>query len=478
MTFSDCLAMSPMIVLALTAIFDLLLIAVKRNHLAVAACTLTGFGVAFACLWVAAPEAPRQITALLLIDSYSLFYSGFLVAAAAAVVLFSFSYLQDRMEHREEFYALIVLATLGTVVLTASRHFASLFLGIEILSVSLYALVSYLREERLPLEAGVKYLVLAATSSAFLLFGLALLYAESGSMDLATISQVLMEPARGAGVGIELAGIVLILTGLGFKLAAVPFHLWTPDVYEGAPLPVTSFVASVSKGGVFAVLLRWFHGVSGHPGSPAWWAFVIMAVASMLFGNLLALQQNNVKRILAYSSIGNMGYLLVAFLSAGTFGVEAATYYLVAYAVTIVGAFGVLTVLVGAGQENCEIEDLRGLFWTRPVIAGVLSVMLLSLAGIPLTAGFLGKFFVVSAAASTPLWIPILVLVLSSTIGMYYYLRVLVSVFSTGGAPSPRERRIPREAFVSLAALVLLIFILGVYPSPLWKLIQSFSHIG
>jgi NADH-quinone oxidoreductase subunit N len=283
----------------------------------------------------------------------------------------------------------------------------------------------------------------------------------------------------GGHAGIEIAGIVLVLTGFGFKLAAVPFHLWTPDVYQGSPLPVTAFIASVSKGGVFAVLLRWFHSVASAPDSPAWWAFVTMAVASMLVGNLLALQQNNVKRLLAYSSIGNMGYLLLAFLSIGPFGVEAGTYYLIAYAVTIVGAFGALTVISEGPQERCELDDLRGLFWARPVLSAILAVMLLSLAGIPLTAGFLGKFYLVSAAASTPLWIPILVLVISSTIGMYYYLRVLVAIFTTGGGEEyTNHGRVPAQALVSLSVLIALIFVLGVYPSPLWKLIQNISHIG
>jgi NADH-quinone oxidoreductase subunit N len=477
MNSSDAIALLPMIVPSFAAILILVLIAIKRNHALVASCAVTGLAASFASLWVAATVIPRSVTALLIIDSYSLFYSGFLIAIAVLVVLLAFSYFQRRQEHREEFYALILLATVGTIVLTASRHFASLFLGIEILSVSLYALVSYLREGKLALEAGIKYLVLAATSSAFLLFGLALLYAETGSMDLATISYTLMKPAAGAAAEIELAGIVFILTGMGFKLAAVPFHLWTPDVYEGASLPVTAFIASVSKGGVFAVLLRWFHSVSGHPGSPAWWAFVVMSIASMLFGNLLALQQNNIKRILAYSSIANMGYLLLAFLCAGAFGLQAATYYLLAYAITIVGAFGLLIALCEGDNDDYELDALRGMFWRRPILAGVFAVALLSLAGIPLTAGFLGKFYIVAAATVTPLWIPVLVLVVSSTIGVYYYLRMLVPMFGTAEEPPPaRRERVPVHAIISLAALTALIFVLGVYPSPLWRMIQTISN--
>jgi NADH-quinone oxidoreductase subunit N len=476
MTAADVIALSPLIVLTLAVVLLLLVIAIQRNHRAAAACTLAGLAASFVSLRFASTAAPRQVTALLVVDDYSLFYSGFLIVAAAAVVLLAFSYIENRNEHKEEFYLLILLATLGTVVLASSRHFVSLFLGIEILSVSLYALAGYLRAEPLRLEAGVKYLILAATSSAFLLFGMALLYSETGSMDLVALSRVLMESAPGTQAGVELAGVALLATGIGFKLAAVPFHLWTPDVYEGAPLPVTAFIASVSKGGVFALLLRWFHSVSMHAGSPAWWAFATMAVASMLAGNLLALQQNNVKRLLAYSSIGHMGYLLVAFLAAGPFAVQAATYYLIAYATTIVAAFGVLTLLSANEEECCQLEHLKGLYWTRPVLAGAFAAILLSLAGIPLTAGFLGKFYVVSAAVSSALWIPIFVLVVSSTIGIYYYLRVLVALFSAAGEMStPEKFQTPRGAMFSLAALVILIFILGVYPAPLWNLIQGIS---
>jgi NADH-quinone oxidoreductase subunit N len=477
MNSSDVIALLPMILPSCTAILILLLIAIKRNHTLAASCAVAGLAASLASLWAAVTVIPRSVTALLVVDSYSLFYSGFLIVTAALVVVLSFSYFQRRREHREEFYALILLATVGTIVLTASRHFASLFLGIEILSVSLYALVSYLREGKLALEAGIKYLVLAATSSAFLLFGLALLYAETGSMDLATVSYILMKPMSGTAVEIELAGLIFIVTGIGFKLAAVPFHLWTPDVYEGAPLPVTAFIASVSKGGVFAVLLRWFHSVSGHPGSPLWWTFVVMSIASMLLGNLLALQQNNIKRILACSSIANMGYLLLAFLCAGTFGLQAATYYLVAYAITIVGAFGLLICLCEGEADDYDLDALRGMFWRRPVVAGAFSVALLSLAGIPLTAGFLGKFYIVAAATVTPLWIPILILVISSTIGVYYYLRVLVPMFGMAEElPSGRGEGVPVHAIVSLAVLTALIFVLGVYPSPLWRLIQTISN--
>ena len=478
MTASDLAALSPLIFLSAAALVVMLLIAVRRNHRAAAVGALLGLAASFASLRWAATVTPRQVTALLLIDGYALFYSGVLLALAAAIVLLAFSYLERQTGHQEEFYCLLLLATAGGLVLVSSSHLTSLFLGFEILSVSLYALIAYLHLKRLPLEAGVKYLVLAATSSAFLLFGMALLYSETGSMQLATLARWYMgapsPPMGPAGW----AGTVLMLTGIGFKLAVVPFHLWTPDVYQGAPLPSTALIATISKGSVFAMLLRWFHPAGSLTGTPVWWAFVIMAAASMLAGNLLALRQDNVKRLLAYSSIAHMGYLLVAFVAAGPLAVQAATYYLLAYVVTILGAFGVMSVLSSGDEEGCEMEDYRGLFWQRPVLASVFAAMLLSLAGIPLTAGFLGKFYVMAAGASSALWLLLLVLVVSSTIGLYYYLRVLVVLFSS--LPEHQVKMLPRASMpagagFSLAALVILLFAFGLYPAPLSDLIRSIS---
>jgi NADH-quinone oxidoreductase subunit N len=479
MTASDLIALSPLIVLSLTAVGVMLLIAIHRDHRLAVLFAFLGLAAALASLRFAAMVTPRRVTGLLLIDSYALFYSGVLIASTAAILPLAYTYLKRQREHREEFYCLVLLATSGGVVLVSSCHLASLFLGIEILSVSLYALIAYLRLRRLPLEAGMKYLVLAATSSAFLLFGMALLYSETGSMELSSLAKLYMG-AAGPGLGTAgWAGTVLMLTGIGFKLAVAPFHLWTPDVYQGAPLPVTAFVASVSKGSVFALLLRWFHGADPAVTTPVWWAFATMAIASMLAGNLLALQQENVKRLLAYSSIAHMGYLLVAFLAAGPLGIQAATYYLLAYLVTILGAFGVMTVLSRGEDEECELKDYRGLFWQRPVIAGAFAAMMLSLAGIPLTAGFLGKFYVIAAGTSSALWVLIFVLIVSSTIGVYYYLRVIVALFSSpaeeSGREAPARLRAPLGASFSLTALVILLFVLGLYPAPLWDLIRSIS---
>jgi NADH-quinone oxidoreductase subunit N len=392
-----------------------------------------------------------------------------LLCATVFVILFSYDYLKQRREHCEEFYLLILLATTGAMVLVASRNFISLFLGLELLSISLYALISYIRSVTISIEAGIKYLVLAASSSSVLLFGLALIYAESGSMDLAQFATALDRTATFPLV----AGLMLVLTGVGFKLAVVPFHLWTPDVYEGAPLPVTAFIATISKGGMFALILRWFHlhdaALSGTTGL----VLSIIAIASMLTGNLLAMTQTNVKRILAYSSIAHMGYALVALLAGGALGASAATYYLAAYFTTILGAFGVMTILSSSHHEAASIDDYRGLFWRRPFLAAAFTAMLLSLAGIPLTAGFLGKFYVMTAGASQSQWALLFTLVVSSTIGLFYYLRILTAMYAQPRDTAPAEPLLPLPATVALAVLTGLVFLLGLYPTPLWNAIVS-----
>ena len=479
MNAADFVALLPLIMISATAVVVMIAIAIRRNHRVAVAISLVGVAAALASLWLAATAAPRQITSLLVLDSYSRLYMAILLGAAGFVFLFAYDYLKRRQERPEEFYLLVLLATTGAMVLVVSRNFASFFLGLELLSVALYSLIAYVRTESASIEAGIKYLILAASSSSILLFGLALIYAGSGSMELSQFAAVVTHTS-GPSSTFLLIGLMLVLTGIGFKLAVVPFQLWTPDVYEGAPLPVTAFIATVSKAGVFAFLLRWFHvhdvGVAGAPGL----VLTIISIASMLTGNLLALSQTNIKRILAFSSIAHMGYLLVALLAGGSLGAPAATYYLIAYAATILGAFGLMTVLSGPRYEAASIDDYRGLFWKRPLVAGAFTTTLLSLAGIPITAGFLGKFYVIAAGASQSRWVLLITLVASSTIGLFYYLRIIIAMYSQPEDPGleaeSSTRPLPLPATLALAALTGLIFLLGVYPAPLWDAILAVTR--
>jgi NADH-quinone oxidoreductase subunit N len=464
------LSLLPLILIAGAAIVVMLGIACKRNHALAAGLTLAGLTAAFISVFAIAPLAPRQVTALLLVDGYALFYIGVIIASAAAVAVLSYPYFENHDGHREELYLLLLLATLGCAVLVASSHFVSLVLGLEILSISLYAMVGYLKDQKLALEAGIKYLILASASAAFLLFGMALIYADTGTMEFSRIRDLSLS---GSGFALLLPGIALTVTGIGFKLGVVPFHLWTPDVYQGAPAPAAAFVATASKTAMVAMLLRYFYVSGALQYRGVFLVFSIIAIASMCAGNLLALQQTNVKRILAYSSIAHFGYVLVAFLAGGTKAIDAVSFYLVAYTVTTLVAFGVVTVLSSSEHDAGDLEDYRGLFWRRPVIASVFTAALLSLAGIPATMGFLGKFFVVAAGAAAAAWPLIIILVVTSVAGLFYYLRIVVTLYA-----APPEHTAPIQMVSRSGALILVVFAivliwLGVYPTPLLNLIRT-----
>lgn len=472
MSTVDLLALSPLVALSLAGVMIMLMIALRRSHALIAAAAFCACLITLCTLPVVERMAPRIVTPLLIFDGYAVVYIGMLMVATAMIIPLSYGYFTLRnAEHEqcEEFYVLLLLATLGALVLVTAAHAASLFLGFEILGVSLYSLIGYLRLHRHPLEAAVKYAVLSASASAFLLLGLAMLFFATGTMEFRTM-------AAGHDVRdstVWLAGLVLIVVGLGFKLGLVPFHLWIPDVYEGAPAPVTAYVATVSKGAVVALLLRLIDQLGVFDLQKVMLLFGALAAGSMTAGNVLALFQNNVKRLLAYSSIAHFGYLLVALLAGGAFAAEAVTMYLAAYFITTLGAFGVVAALSDGSGEADSFERYRGLFWSNRWLSGTFTLMLLSLAGIPVTAGFIGKFYAIAGGVSARLWPLVILLVLNSVIGVYYYLRLVVTMFDSH-ALSEREAfrraytmsRLGWAARAPLGIVLLLLLLFGLYPQP------------
>lgn len=483
MTSIDLLALSPILVLGVLCIMTMLAIAIRRDHAAIALISGASCLLTLATLPVAAAAAPHAATALLMIDGYALFYMGLLLTATVVIMALSFGYLNlhfEKHEEFEEYYLLLLLATLGGLVLVAAVHFVSFFLGLELIGVSLYSLIGYLRAQRGPLEAALKYLILSGSASAFLLFGMALMYFQTGSMAFHDIGVRLM--AGPQTPPLWLAGFLLTLVGVGFKLGLVPFHLWIPDVYQGAPAPITAYVATVSKGAVFALLLRFVGDVHVLQLGSLGLLFGWLAAASMFAGNLLALLQTNVKRLLAYSSIAHFGYLMVALLAGGPLAAEAVTFYLVAYFVTTLGVFGIVTVFSKEARDADAMEDYRGLFWSHPWLAGTFMLMLLSLAGIPLTAGFVGKFYAITAGVDARLWLLVLLLVLNSAISVYYYLRLILMMFeepvrlARGTAmwqPLGVGAGNRWTIVLSLGFVTVLLLWLGVYPDPAMEFIRA-----
>lgn len=475
MSKADLICLIPLWILSSAAILIFFSVSVKRNHKVIFLITLASFVADFIFLCTYSINHQQVIEPLLVFDGFGIFNIGLILLTTLIVAMMSYAYFEQREERKEEYYILLILASLGACIMVISKHFASLFLGLEILSVSLYALIAYLRTRERSDEAGIKYLILAAFSSAFLLFGMALVYATTGSMEFSGIANWLSANSNEMPL-ILLAGFGLMIVGVGFKLGVVPFHMWTPDVYEGAPAPVTAFIATASKGGMVALLVRFFTTLNGYQYESLIWIFASIAIASMFIGNFLALRQNNVKRILAYSSIAHMGYLLVAFLAGGKMGTEAISFYLVAYFITSLGAFGILATLSDKERDAELLGDYRGLLWSRPVTATAFSAMLLSLAGIPLTAGFIGKFYVVAAGVQSQLWLLAFILVINSVIGLYYYIKIMAVMFDRKQEVKASEQLHPLVYIMSsftMAILTILLVWIGINPSGMMQLIRT-----
>lgn len=476
MNGNQLVALAPIITLAGTAIAVMLGIAVRRSFILSFSIAAIGIIASLMALGIAWRVSPVQATLLLRMDAYALFYIALLLSAGLAVLGLCYDYFRAREGENEELPLLLLTALLGGAVLAGSSHFASFFIGLEILSISLFVLIGYPLNQVRPLEAATKYLILSGVSSAFLLMGMALIYAQCGELYFSDIGRyIASRPDINVTV---LSAIILIVAGLGFKLSLIPFHLWTPDVYEGAPAPIAAFIATVSKGAVFALLLRYFISTDSYAYTPLLNVLSCIAGLSILGGNLLALLQNNVKRLLAYSSIAHMGYLLVSFIAGGRIlsgeVVESVSFYLLAYFITTIGAFGVVSVLSTPQTEADDLSEYRGLFWRRPWLAAVFTLMLLSLAGIPLTAGFIGKFYIFTNAADGRLWGLLFAIIVGSGLGLYYYLRIVVvmsmDIKTTEIKPVPDW-----VSTILLAVLTIVLIWFGVYPNLLVDVIQSLS---
>ncbi|HSC75620.1 MAG TPA: NADH-quinone oxidoreductase subunit NuoN [Pseudomonadales bacterium] len=482
LTLQNLLALLPIIICSGTAVLVMLAIAFKRNHFMNATVTVSGLNAALlAVLWVSISTAlPVSVTDLFVVDGFACFYMALILVATLACVTLAHAYMETHSGNREELYLLLTLSATGGLLLVCSRHMAALFIGMEILTVPLFGLIAYSFKRSRSLEAGIKYLVLSAMSTAFMLFGIALLYALTGSLSYSGIHTALAQMPE-----IPLlawVGCGMIFVAFAFKLSFVPFHLWTPDVYEGAPAPVSAFLATASKVAVFAALLRLLHGVPLMAFDAMHDVLLAIAGLSIVVGNLLALTQSNVKRMLAYSSVAHFGYLLIAVVSGLNLQQPAVAIYLVTYVVTALASFGVM-VQVSSPYQGADADNLqhyRGLFWKRPYLASVMTVAMLSMAGIPMTAGFIGKFYVVMLGVDARLWWLLAALVFGSALGLYYYLRLMVTMFLT--EPGMRRFEAPLNWGRTTGGLILLgaallVILLGVYPEPLLNMAMSIAGV-
>ena len=471
------------IMLTIGSVVVMITAAFKRDHAIV--CGLTVFSLAAALLTFVfiQPVLPFEATELLLMDEYSLFFSNLIIVGAIGVALLAYPYFQTHNIQNEEFYILLMTATLGAVVLACSNHFVALLLGMEMLGVSMYAMIAYpvhaTTVAKFPLEAGIKYLIMSALTTGITLFGIALVYAYIGTLGFDEIPAAL--DAAGELGPVFVVGVLMIVAGAAFKLSLVPFHIWTPDVYEGAPVPVTAYLATVSKAAMLAVTMRLLLASNALEFNAVIAVLTVMAAASMIIGNLLAVMQENVKRIFAYSSIAHLGYLLVIVIAAASvarpLSVEAMSFYMLAYFVMSLSGFAVISAISNSEKELDTLADFRGLFWRNSWLSVVLITVLLSLAGIPLTAGFIGKFYIFTTGVEGELWFLLTMLIVGSAIGLYYYLRLIYTMLQPADitGDDTAAAAMPVGVHVVMAAMTLAIIYLGVYPTRMINTLQGLA---
>ncbi|MDK2821902.1 MAG: NADH-quinone oxidoreductase subunit [Clostridia bacterium] len=398
-----------------------------------------------------------------IIDPFGNYFKILFLAAALLTAVCSFEYVEKTGMNQSEYYSLLVLATLGMMILSSSGELISLYLGLELMTITFIILTGFHLDNSKSAEAGIKYLLLGALSSAIFLYGLSLVYGATGSTVIKQIGFVVA--TNGASPALVL-GTIFLLAGFAFKVTVVPFHMWSPDVYEGAPTPVTGFLSVASKAASIAALFRVFFVAL--PSLNSFWVqlFIVLAVLTMVLGNLVAIPQTNIKRLLAYSSISQAGYLLLGIVSFSVLGVGAVMYYSMLYVFGNMGAFMAATAFYNSDSSD-EIEDYSGLAQRSPLIAAVMLFSLLSLAGIPPMAGFIGKFYLFMSIISRGyIWLAILGILLSM-VSVYYYLMVAKSMYL--GAPPEGSKTIRVNSSLQIAMVVslLILFVLGIYPTPL-----------
>jgi NADH-quinone oxidoreductase subunit N len=412
----------------------------------------------------------RAFRDMVVLDEYALFFNVVICYGGALIVLLSVDYLRRTGHDGAEYWALVLFATAGMMLLAAAGDLVVVFLALELMSLSLYVLAGLFKRELISGEAAMKYFLLGAFASSFLLYGIALVYGAAGTTNLDRIASAMATRPRDP---LFVIGIGLLLVGFGFKISAVPFHMWAPDVYQGAPTSVTALIATGSKAAAFAALMRVLATVlRGVP--PDWTALLwAVTVVTMTVGNVVAIAQSNLKRMLAYSSIAHVGYMLIGLVAGGVGGVGAVLFYLLTYTFTTIGALGVITLCERARVEAVDVEDYTGLARRHPLLAATLALFLLSLIGIPPLAGFVGKFYVFGAAVRAGhFWLAVIA-VLNSAVAAYYYLRVIVYMYMREPEGEATAYTPSFAGSLALAIALVAIVLLGVIPAPFVDLAQA-----
>ena len=426
--------------------------------------TIVGAGIA---LWVSiqmhqAGTVGTQFNEMFKVDSFSLFFNIIFLVSTILVALISMSYLDRGDRKQGPYYLLILLATLGMMLMAAGNELIIVFLGLELMSLSLYVLAGFFRDSPASSEAGMKYLLLGAFASAFFLYGIALIYGGAGTTSVPAIAEAITAENKSP---LLLAGMFLLVVGFGFKVAIVPFHQWAPDVYEGAPTTIAAFISAGPKAAGFAAFLRIF--MEALPNLQVEWSgvLILLAMLTMTVGNVIAIAQTNIKRMLAYSSIAHAGYVLIGLAAANDDGISSVMLYLLIYCVMNIGAFGAVILAKTEDGESLMISDYAGLGIRKPLLAMFMTVMLLSLAGFPPTAGFVGKFYIFKSAIGAELYLLVIVGAINTAISAFYYLRVVVTMYMREPEEELEFSPYASTLVVGLILAVVGILLIGILPS-------------
>jgi NADH-quinone oxidoreductase subunit N len=473
----DLRPLLPLLVLAATAglvlLLDLLPPRERKDHLGFVS-ALGVVGVLVVTYWMTFSIGGGELRGfggMVVLDPYALFFNIVIGYASGIVLLLSMDYIRREGQEAGEFYALVLFSALGMMLMASAGDLIMVFLGLETMSIALYVLTGFFRNRIEAGEASMKYFLIGAFASGFFLYGIALIFGATGSTNLDRIANAV---AAGAGRDPMLViGFGLLLVGFGFKISSVPFHMWAPDAYEGAPTSIAALIATGSKAAAFAALLRVL--LTAVRGAPLDWPLLMwgLAALTMTVGNVVALAQQNLKRMLAYSSIAHVGYMLVGVVAGGSLGTGSVLFYLLVYTFTTAGAFGVILLLERDGREAVQLGDYGGLATRHPLAALALSIFLLSLIGIPPTAGFVGKFYLFGAAVKSGyVWLAVIG-VLNSAIAAYYYLRLIVFMYMREPEGAPTVLAPSLSGALALVVALWGVVQLGVAPGPLFDLAQA-----
>lgn len=457
----------PELILTLAATFIMIFEGIRERGDSKVISNIT-LAALFAALWASIVAYSNPGTAfqqMLVVDGFATFFRVLVIVVGILAVLISSNYLRQERAGSSEYFALLLYSLVGQCLMVTANELMMIFIGLEISSIATYIMAGYLRHDKRNNESALKYFLLGSFATAFLLYGVAWIFGLTGSTNLIEIRRVIGSPEIAPSMALVGAAAALMFIGFAFKISAAPFQMWAPDVYQGAPTPVTAFMSAGPKAAAFAILLR-VYMTAFEPIAARWEPMLwVCALLTMIVGNFAALTQSNIKRLLAYSSIAHAGYVLVAITAGTTIGVKAAMFYLAAYAFMNIGAFAVVTHVARPGERYVRTDDMAGLGWKQPVTAALLTVFLLSLIGVPLTAGFFGKFYVFTAALESNLvWLTILGL-LNSAVAAYYYLRIIVVMYMHEPTDSIETLPPPSAGIkVALWASAAATIILGIFP--------------